>query len=465
MLKGKAKKKHLPKEPGEPSRAYENRVMRSSYPSFYRDGIIAFSGILSRYELRKAPDSFVRAVQNIDGKGNSLKKWGMTVSSLGFRHGGCVLMADMPTGESSSRTNERLTGRRPILSIAERRNVLNWEEENVDGRMVPIRVTILEWHQVKTGKYGVKLEPRYRVMEGGEWELLEIQGINSKEGFDVVRVEGEKGGGVFKGAGGKVLDFPPVRWYSPTGESFGEGDIPTLGLGNLSLDWFRTYSSLKELLTKCAMPVAWLKDAQRLPDQPLHLGANSWVHLKDKDSAFGFAEASGGSLEHHLKHMDGIEKLIDKQTLAFLGEGASGRTATEAMLDSAQLQATITSAAESLSSSYETMYRLWAQFTGETMEEGAGLDMLPGLTDKPVDDALLNLAGVLYDKHLLSRESVTNLEQRRGMLRPGVTGADEALALAEQDAREEERLNPPLPDKNDPDVQDTTDAQGLPLLD
>ena len=148
QLKGSAKEKHLPKEYGEPNLAYKNRVRRSSYPSFYRDGIIAFSGILSRYELRKPPKKLIESAQDIDGKGNSLKKWSMMANCLGFRHGGCVLMADMPKGISSSRTEERATGRLPILTMAERRNVLNWEEKTVGGRTVPTRVTILEWHKI-----------------------------------------------------------------------------------------------------------------------------------------------------------------------------------------------------------------------------------------------------------------------------------------------------------------------------
>jgi hypothetical protein len=463
QLKGSAKEKHLPKEPGEPGAAYKNRVRRSSYPSFYRDGIIAFSGILSRYELRKAPESLVSAAQNIDGKGNSLKKWGIMANCLGFRHGGCVLMADMPGGKPSSRADEIATGRRPVLTMAERRNVLNWEEEEIGGRMVPVRVTILEWHRVKDGRFGVKLEPRYRVMEGGEWRLLEIRGTGGKDGFSVVQVEGEQGYGQFLGSGNQPLDYPPVCWYSPTGDSFGEGDIPMLSLANLSLDWFRSYSSLKELLNKCALPVTWIRDAGRPRDMPLVLGPNSWVHLIAEDSAIGFAEPSGSSLEQHLKHMEGIEKLIDKSTLAFMGEGSGGRTATEALLDSAQLQATITSSAESMSSAFETLFRLWGQFTGEVVEAGAGLDMLQGLTDKPVDDPLLQLASTLYDKGLLMRETVTHLVAKRGMLRPGVSAEDEAKALAEEDAKREALLNPPLPDENDPDTQDDTDAQGLPL--
>jgi hypothetical protein len=88
-------------------------------------------------------------------------------------------------------------------------------------------------------------------------------------------------------------------------------------------------------------------------------------------------------------------------------------------------------------------------FTGDLPEVGAGIDLLPGITDKPVDDALLTLAGTLYDKGLLMRETVTNLAQRRGMLRPGVNGKDEAAQLAEEDEKQNALLNPPVPGPND----------------
>ena len=77
-----AKKKYLPKEVREPQRAYEGRVMRSNYPSFYRDGVIGFAGALSRWSLRSAPASFEAAQNNVDGEGTSLKAFLMQADSL-----------------------------------------------------------------------------------------------------------------------------------------------------------------------------------------------------------------------------------------------------------------------------------------------------------------------------------------------------------------------------------------------
>jgi len=468
LLRGDAKLRHLPKEAGEPKEAYQARLKRSSYPSFFRDGVSAFAGVLSRYQLRGVQKGLLDAAQDIDGEGNSLKAWGLGADALVLRDGGCLLMADMPPGVPESRAAELAQGRRPVFSVAERRNVLNWRVARVGRKRVPIAVTVLEWHEVEDGDYGLKLEPRYRVMRGGEWHLLKIKGDGGKGASANYQVEvatdeqGRSQEGFFTGTNGQPLQYPPVVWYGATRDGFGEGGIPLLSLANLTLDWFREYSDLKELLHRCALPVTVLKDAGRAPGQPLTLGPNSLVEIKDPNGSLSFAEPSGGSLDKHLQHLQEIEKLIDRSTLSFLFSGSSNRTATQAELEGAQLQATITTMAEAKSSAWESMFQLWGAFTGEPPQAGAGLDLLPGITDKPVDDALLTLAGTLYDKGLLLRETVTHLAQKRGMLRPGVDGKKEATELAAEDARQQALNNPPVPGPNDL-AGGGVDAQGLPL--
>lgn len=448
LLRGEAKERHLPKEEGEPKKAYQARVRRSSYPSFYRDGIGAFAGVLSRYELRGVQKGLLDASQDIDGEGNSLKAWGMAADALCLRDGGCLLMVDMPQGKAESRAEELAQGRRPVFSLAERRNVLNWKLTKVGRRRIPTLVTILEWHEVEDGDYGSKLEPRYRVMKGGGWQLLAIKGDGTGgkgASYSVELVEQ----GQFLGSDGQPLAYPPVVWYSATRDGFGEGGLPLLSLANLTLDWFREYSDLKELLHRCALPVTVLKDAGRTPGQPLTLGPNSLVEIKDPNGSLTFAEPTGSSLDKHLQHLEGIEKLIDRSTLSFLFSGGGERTATQAELESAQIQANITAMAEAKSSCWESLFQLWGSFTGDFPQAGAGIDLLPGVTDKPVDDALLTLAGTLYDKGLLTRETVTHLAQKRGMLRPGVNGEQEAEQLEEEDAKQNELFNPPTPGPNE----------------
>jgi hypothetical protein len=434
----------------------------------------AFAGVLSRYQLRGVQQGLQDAVGDIDGEGNSLKAWGLGTDAMVLRDGGCLLMADAPQGATESRTEQRAQGWRPAFSAAERRNVLNWRTVRRGGRRVPIAVTILEWHEVEDGEYGVKLEPRYRVMKGGGWRLLEITGNGGKgasSDFSIkvaTDADGRPQEGTFTGPGNTALEYPPVVWYGSSRDGFGEGGLPLLSLANLTLDWFREYSDLKELLHRCALPVAVVKgrriagpDGQPLP---LMLGPNSVVEFPNAGSGEGleFAEPSGSSLDKHLSHLEGIEKLIDRSTLSFLFSGSGERTATQAELEGAQLQATITAMAENKNSAWGSLFEIWGQFTGEMPEPDAGLDLLPGVTDKPIDDALLTLAGTLYDKGLLMRETVTHLAQKRGILRPGTDGQQEADDLAAEDARRDALLNPPAPGVDEL-AGDDVNAQGLPL--
>lgn len=468
LLRGKkTKETYLPREAGEDPKNYKARINRSSYPSFYKDGINAFAGVLSRYQLKGVQSSLEASLNDIDGQGNSLKAWGMIADALVMRDNGCLLMADMSTDTVESRAEEISLGRRPFFSIAERRNVLNWRIKKIGRKKIPTAVTVREWHEVEKGEYGMKLEPHYRVMKDGMWRLFKINDsidINNPSSENRLELVDE---GVFVGASNRPLQYPPVIWYGPPRDEFGEGPPMLLSLANLTLDWYREYSDLKELLHKCALPTAVIKDAMRPRDEngnplPVVLGPNALIELFDANANAFYLEPSANSLDKHLQHLSDIEKLIDRSTLSFLFSNGGDRTATQAQLESAQITASITSLGESKSSCWQSLFTLWGDFTGDYPDADAGIDLLPGITDKPVDDALLNLAGTLYDKGLLMRETVTNLAQRRGMLRPGIDGEQEAEQLKEEDAKQEEKMNPPTPGPNDLSG-DNIDPQGLPL--
>lgn len=493
LLEDGGKERHLPQEPAEPSEAYRLRVIRSSYPAFYRRAISAFAAALSRCKLKGAPSSLEKAQSDIDGAGNSLLKWGIGLDEIVMRDNGCLIMVDMPRDQASSRADEIASGRLPTFSIAERRNVLSWKMKRMGRRIVPEQLVIREWREVDSGYYGVEYEPVYRLMKGGEWQLIRIRGIDellrnnsgrnmasgqlSLSAINANRIEeipeDQGGRGTFTKAGGGTFDRPPVEWYSGGDDSFGEG-LPLLyGLANFTLDWYREYSDLKELLHKCALPVTEVigdlgTDPTTGQAKPLRLGPNSYVHFPNPVPGVGvnFKEPSGSSLAHHITHLGDIERLINSETMSF-AFGDKQRTATEAGLEAAQVQATLKRMAESKASLYQSLYVLWAEFTGDAPELDSGLVMLEGLMDKEVTNDDIALAQKLYDSGLIMRDSVINLMERRGMLPNGRSAGDEDRLLTAEEARraeeESQRLNPPIP----PDVEDGTaenlDENGLPV--
>lgn len=450
----RAKERHLPKEPKEPRTAYAARVMRSSYPSFFRDAVISYAGALSRFELRDPPPLLLENASSIDAAGNSLKAFWMMADANVLKAGGTLLTVDLPRGASPNRTADRALQRRPHLAQVARENVVNWETTTEGGQEVPIAVTILEFAEVRNGKYGVKFEPRYRVMEAGEWRVVRLRESAAGLTEEVVRGDnGEELVGTFEDARGNPLTMPPVVWYSSDRTGFGAGMLPLLSLAHLTLDWFREYSDLKELLHRTAMPVpvrkGMLGAGPKGTTPALILGPNSGIDLP-KDGEFSFAEVAGSSLSQHVEHLKHIETLIDRQTLSFLLSGGSDaqKTATQSLLESAQLQASLASMAEGKSSAMESIFRLWGMFTGEAVPAGAGIDLDSGVFDEPVTAKKLTVAQQLYDNSLMTRESVVRLAARAGLLPPGRTVEDELKALGEED---QQRVvgQPPTPGPDD----------------
>lgn len=456
-----AQKKHLPRERGEPLDAYEMRIKRSSYPSFFRDGIDAFAGSLSRFELRNAPKNLIDAQNDIDGKGNSLKAWFMAVDSMLMRDNGCLIMVDAEKAKNVNRSDDIRNGIRPFFSYAERKNVLNWRTTKSNGREIISAVTILEWHEVIDGEYGIKIEPVYRVMNGGDWQLIRIKDSNTNQGKSAKSAErlieiidqGE-----FLGYNKSKLSYPPVVWYKHPRSGIGEGAPMMLSVAKLTLDWFRSYSDFKELLHMCAMPVPVLKDSGRpmidlgdgqMVPAPITLGPHSIMQIYNENGSFSFAEPSASSLNIHIEAIKGIEGNIDRSLMNFVFGGGNDRTATEAKLQTASIQANLNSLSEAKESVMQSLYELWSQFTGESIAKDAGIDMLASITQEEVNNDTLSLCSTLYDKGLMLRETFTALVQRRGLLRPKVDAKKEAALLAVEEEKNNALLNPPPPSQND----------------
>lgn len=442
-LKGAAEK-YLPKELKEPPKAYQARLQRSTFTSFFREGIVAFAGSLSRFECRDAPKSFMDNLSNIDGSGTSLKAFMMIADAWVLRDAGCLLTVDMPKEAPKDRAEEVRMARRPHLAQVQRRHVLNWRTEEVGGVQVCVACTVMEWAQVEDGAYGIKYEPRYREMVGGKWRLLKLE--QQAEGAKTWRVE-EVDKDTFTDFRGNELQYPPVVWYGATPDGFGMGELPMKSLGDLNLAHFREWSDKAEQLHRTVLITPWREGAA--PRSPgMVLGPHGGIEVPSGGKV-GLLEPSGSSQDYHQKQLEHIENLIDRQTLAFLSGGSAQKTATQSILESAQLQATLTTLSESKGSAMESIYRLWGQFTGETVVQGAGIDMAPGIADAMVTPETLTLADKLYNSGLISRETVVSLQHRAGLLGPGRTVEKELEVI-----KKEEPVPANVPGVGDPETVD-----------
>jgi hypothetical protein len=162
----------------------------------------------------------------------------------------------------------------------------------------------------------------------------------------------------------------------------------------------------------------------------LTLGPNSGLDVP-QGGDFKIVEVLGSSLQQHHNHLVHIESLIDRQTLSFLFSGGE-KTATQSILESAQMQATLSSLGECKASVMENLFKLWGTFSGDTVAADAGVDLSSTVFEAPVTKETLALAKELYNNDLLSRASVLMLESKLGLLPEGRTINQEEEAIRAQ---------------------------------
>lgn len=455
MLRG-IKETYLPKEVDEPPEAYRARVGRSVFTDFFRSGIEAFAGVLSRFALTSPPSSFQAAENNIDLEGNSIKAFMMTADAMVLRDGGIWLWAEMPPGRPGNSADEAAQGRRPYLVARTRSLGLNWRTQVIDGIEVLKRVTFLEMEEQESEQFGVTYAPRYRVINGGEWYLFAIEPNASNE-LDMRQVDN----GFFEDSNGDPLPFPPVVWYSADDHGFGQGMPPLRQVAEHSIEHFQRRSDLREKDHRCNMPVGVaIGRTPPAPGQPrraLTIGPNTVIDL-DKGGSFTFAEPSATSLAFTQAQIQHVEALIQQQTLSFLYGSSATKTATQAGLEAAQTQAGVTKLAERKASVMQQLMAIWCLYTGEELDPGAGIEMSSTIYDRPLGPQdLAQLQTMAGGVEVISQESVVEEVQRAGLNRATTSVAEEMKRIR----RERRLMGAKVPGRNDlgdmPDVETPLD--------
>lgn len=424
-----AKERYLHREPAEPQGAYEARLDRATYAPIYRDSIRSYAGLLSRFQVMDAPESMVKADENVDLQGSSLQAFLNHADELALRDGGTFVMVDMmPERQDGNNFFDQMNdGRQPYYISIKRADVINWKVSYERGLETVEQVTVrmLKAMPDPEGQYGSKVEPCYYVLTPGKVEVFMLKKTAASR-WENVKIDEIR----------TSLPIVPLVWYGATTSRFAQGDLPMSGLAELSIQHFQMRSDLAELLHKCAMPVPVRKGAPIGPDgkaAPLVLGPNTAVDLPAEGGEFKFAEPTGMSLQRHQEEVKHVEALMDRSSLNFL-YGANVKTATEASLRASQVSSSVQALIRNKISSFNVLMRLWAWYAGEQNQitEESGLAMNDSLITKPIEASEMAQLVNLYSQSLLSRRTVLDELQRGGVLDPDLI-IDDEIARIEED--------------------------------
>ena len=423
---------YLPQEVGEPKDAYHGRIGRSSYPSTYRDAIRSFAGLLSRFQLSEAPSTLQAALNDIDMRGSSLRRFLSDVDQLVLRDGAAAILVEMPPQDANvtSKIEEIRSGRRPYLIALERSQVINWRSHLEGGREVLDLVVVRLEQEVPDGDYGSKNEEVFMVMVPGAYRKVTLTVTKAGNYQEQVIEEGTTS-----------LNEIPLVWLGATTNTIGSSDVAMDALAQLSIEHMQLRSDLAELIHKCALPAGVRIGDSMLPDgspKPLTIGPNSVLDLPE-GGEFKWAEISGGSLQRHQEEVLHVEKLMKEASLSFLWGDSGNRTATEAALASSQVSSQVRALIEGKLSAFRQLLYFWTQYSGEKMHQEAGISLSDSLIGKPLEaNDVAQLIG-LNTNGLVSHQTTLEELQRGGILDPDLNIEEELERIAaEKEAAMEE---------------------------
>ena len=88
-------------------------------------------------------------------------------------------------------------------------------------------------------------------------------------------------------------------------------------------------------------------------------------------------------MAQHQAEITHVEQLMDRSSLAFMYGSETTKTATEAVLQGAQIQAQVKTLIENKESMFDMVVKLWAAYTGEKTKPESGIEVSDNLIQRP----------------------------------------------------------------------------------
>lgn len=350
--------RYLPREEAEPEEEYTKRLARSYFDRKFADAVDSSAGFLSRFLLNDdVHESIESNIENVDLCGNSLEVFLKAADIKSLRDDHCFVMVDFPkrNAEITDAYTESKYKTRPYFLLIDVRDVINWDTEIKNNKMMVTQATIRETFVKKTGRYGSKKATRYRVLTPGAYEIYEIDETPTRT--DLILVE----------EGTTTLDFVPLIPYCllPRDSDFFNGKPPLYDIAELNLKLYQKQSEKDEAMHKANMAVLSIQELNptKRPDKEspapvVRIGPNTCFWNVNAS----FIEPSGSALGQTQADIEKLELTIEKKTLAFQSGYAAPPTATEIARDSATAQASLGSMARAKESIVQQLFDTWCLY-------------------------------------------------------------------------------------------------------
>ncbi|MBT2333612.1 DUF4055 domain-containing protein [Variovorax paradoxus] len=434
-----AGKAYLPQWPNEEPESYKTRLgVATLFPAFGRT-IGVMSGKPFSKQLTLADDVPAKIktwCDDADQQGNNLHTFsaGVMAEALGF--GLCGVLVDYPqVGEDvKTQADEKKAGVRPYLVFVRHAQILGWKSQRAAGATRLTQLRIAETKEVPDGEFGVKEEPRVRVLEPGKWAVY-MPGAKKEDEW------------VLETAGTTTLDVIPFVPLYGKKLGFMCGVSPLLDLAHLNVKHWQSQSDQDTILHVARVPILAMIGAD--DSSNLTVGASTAVRLP-LNADMKFVEHTGAAISAGETSLEKLEaQMVQTGAELLVIKPGEQKSATQSNNDAEANKSDLQRITENVEDGLDQVLQLMAMWAKEP--QGGSANLFKDFGAGSLSDASAQLILGLQQGGLITKETALREYQRRGTLAADIDPETELEAVAEE--------GPALGTMEDPNIDPVT---GLP---
>jgi hypothetical protein len=411
-------KTYLPKWASENDKNYLARLASTNFEDRFAQAVRDFVAMILINGIQvEAPDQVKAHFSDLMDNGSPFEEAIRQLAIAALRDGHTFTLIDYPTAEEAIRTEAdfQRSGRRPYWVQYDALSVINWKTEKVAGRE-QLRMVVLAETVIDSASDFEEVEvEQYRVLRPGSWELWRVE--KDQQGKEkAVQLDG----------GLTSLNFIPLAChYGGLKQRFFKSKPPLKALADLNIAHYQTRSDHRTKIHKCSLPVPVLKDSMRPDNEPLVIGPDSFIHLRDPNGSFFWAEPLATSLISSRQEVQDCEAAMDILSASYLLNPSDRQSATATQAQTLKLESSLQGFADQFATGASEALNIHASYlrlpancavklVGDVVrEKGRDSQMLLAMSNLPEKDLLSKQAFLEWLKDQQYYESLDVGEEIR----------------------------------------------------
>lgn len=396
---------YLPRHVAESFENWVSRINASYYDDLFAKALRQFVDLSFSNGVYFTGDSdFREHYKDIDLHGSHgdvfLRQFALSV----MKYGHSFLLIDFPHVQFDNYADFIESGARPYWVEINPKNLINWRCRYAGDSLQFTLAVIKEEVLAYSGNFGYESVNQYRVLRPGSWEVWRELGGDQDKKLAMVEAGNY---------GISYVPIVPVFAGNRLGECVSVPPLRSLAEKNRIL--YQMTSDHNRKVSLCCQPVPVLKDSMR-GDEPLEIGPNSFISLRDPSGSFQWVEPLALSLEQSRKDLDDLRQSISQDAASYLTSPTDRQSSRTTELLTIPLQSNLSSFIASFCDGVNRAIKIHHQYLGITEDATISLDAT--IFEQKKDSQLAYAIQGLFRDGILTRKTALEAIQNLGILAP-----------------------------------------------